>query len=88
MFLSSFLLRRIKGYLKLRHHDPFTDWRRFGAGKMEFRNGDLYTGEWDGAKGNGVISYSDESKYEVGFFFSFYELFTYVQLQVFACNYI
>ena len=55
---------------------------------MEFRNGDLYTGEWDGAKGNGVISYSDESKYEVGFFFSFYELFTYVQLQVFACNYI
>ena len=62
------MLRRIEGYLKLRHHDPFTDWRRFGAGKMEFRNGDLYTGEWDGAKGNGVISYSDESKYEVDFF--------------------
>ena len=38
---------------------------------MEFRNGDLYTGEWDGAKGNGVISYTDESKYEVGIFSHF-----------------
>ena len=41
------------------------DWKRFGAGRMEYRNGDLYTGTWDGAHGKGIIVYTDGSSYEV-----------------------
>ena len=31
---------------------------------MEYRNGDLYTGTWDGAHGKGIIVYTDGSSYE------------------------
>jgi hypothetical protein len=32
---------------------------------MEYRNGDVYTGTWDGANGKGLIAYTDGSSYEV-----------------------
>jgi hypothetical protein len=43
----------------------FKDWRKDGEGKMTYRNGDIYTGVWDGDSGKGLIVYTDGSSYEV-----------------------
>ena len=32
---------------------------------MTYRNGDIYTGVWDGDRGTGTIAYTDGSSYEV-----------------------
>ena len=42
----------------------FKNWRKHGEGKMTYRNGDIYTGVWDGHKGTGTIAYTDGSSYE------------------------
>ena len=46
--------------------DQFRDWRQSGEGKMTFRNGDVVEGVWDGETGEGTITYTDGSMYEVG----------------------
>ena len=45
--------------------DQFRDWRQSGEGKMTFRNGDVVEGVWDGEMGEGTITYTDGSMYEV-----------------------
>ena len=45
--------------------DQFRDWRQSGEGKMTFRNGDVVEGVWDGETGEGTITYTDGSMYEV-----------------------
>ena len=43
----------------------FVNWRKVGEGKMTYRNGDIYTGVWDGDAGKGTVAYTDGSSYEV-----------------------
>ena len=43
----------------------FKNWAKDGKGKMTYRNGDLYVGQWKGEEGKGQISYKDGSSYQV-----------------------
>ena len=42
----------------------FKNWIKDGAGKMTYRNGDLYLGTWKGEDGKGSITHKDGSSYE------------------------
>ena len=43
----------------------FKNWAKEGKGKMTYRNGDIFLGEWKGDDGKGTIAYKDGSGYQV-----------------------
>ena len=47
------------------YEGQFKNWIKSGRGKMTYRNGDLYLGEWEGDLGKGKITHKDGSSYEV-----------------------